>query len=85
MPKKKLTFEQALGELEKIVSQIENGEVSLEQSIEKYAEGVELDKQCREILDAAEKKIQLLSRGADGSITQTGELEDDESDSASVG
>ena len=74
--KEKLTFEQALAKLEEIVSAIEEGEVPLEQSIEKYADGVELVKQCRQILDRAEKKIQLLGRGEGGQLEVTGELDE---------
>jgi exodeoxyribonuclease VII small subunit len=74
--KEKLTFEQALAKLEEIVSAIEEGKVPLEQSIDKYAEGVELVKQCRQILDRAEKKIQLLGRGEGGQLEVTGELDE---------
>ena len=75
---KKVTFEQALEKLEEIVSQIEEGEVSLEESIEKYAEGTKLIQQCRQILDAAEKKIQLLTKGQDGELEPAGELPDED-------
>ena len=73
---KKITFEQALEKLETIVSAIEQGKVSLEESIDKYAEGIELIKQCRKILDTAEKKIQLLSRDEGLDLTPAGELPD---------
>ena len=76
MGKQKLTFEQALGRLEKIVEQIESGEIGLEQSIAKYEEGIKLIQQCRTILDAAEKKIQLLAKGEDGTLAPAGELEE---------
>ena len=78
MAAKKMTFEEALAKLEEIVSQIEAGKVSLEESISKYAEGIELIKQCRTILDSAEKKIQLLSKGQDGRVEPAGELEDED-------
>ena len=78
MAKQKLTFEESLTKLEKIVSAIEQGDVPLEQSIEKYAEGIKLIKQCRTILDAAESKIQLLSEGAGDQLVVDGELADDE-------
>ena len=74
----KLTFEQALTKLEGIVSAIEDGDVSLEQSIEEYAEGIKLIKQCRTILDDAEKKIQVLSKGIGGQLTPNGELDEDD-------
>ena len=73
---KKLTFEQALARLEEIVAAIEEGQVPLEQSIDKYAEGIELVKQCRQILDRAEKKIQLLGKGESGRLEVAGELEE---------
>ncbi len=71
----KLSFEQALQNLEQIVTEIEQGKVPLEASIEKYAQGIALIKQCRAILETAEKKIQLLSRGEDGAEV-TGELQE---------
>jgi len=74
MTKQKLTFEQALEKLEQIVSAIESGEIGLEESIAKYAEGVEMIKHCRGVLDAAEKKIQLLTTTQDGTLAPAGEL-----------
>jgi exodeoxyribonuclease VII small subunit len=73
---KQLTFEEALEKLDGIVSAIEAGEVPLEESIAKYAEGIELVKQCRTILDGAEKKIQLLAKGASGEAAVAGELDE---------
>lgn len=75
---KKLTFEQALEKLEQIVSDIEGGEVPLEKSIERYAEGIKLVKQCRSILDQAERKIQMLTQGEDGKMIADGELPEEE-------
>jgi exodeoxyribonuclease VII small subunit len=75
MEQDKLTFEVALGRLEKIVSEIETGKVSLEQSIERYAEGVTLIKQCRSILETAEKKIQLLAKDQGMGLEVSGELD----------
>lgn len=74
----KMTFETALQTLETIVAQIESGRVSLEESIEKYAEGTKLIETCRAILDKAEKKIQLLAKGEGDSLAPAGELADDE-------
>jgi len=76
MGKQKLTFEQALGKLEKIVEQIESGQIGLEESIARYEEGTTLIKQCRTILDAAEKRIQLLAKGEAGRLAASGELEE---------
>jgi len=74
----KLRFEEALEKLETLVTEIEEGKVSLEESIEKYAEGTELVTQCRAILDQAEKKIQVLSKGRDGALEEAGELKEPE-------
>ncbi|MFW6154269.1 MAG: exodeoxyribonuclease VII small subunit [Planctomycetota bacterium] len=76
MTKQKMTFEQALENLEQIVSSIESGEIGLEESIAKYAEGIKLIKHCRRVLDAAEKKIQLLTAEDDQTLTAAGELEE---------
>ncbi len=80
MAKNQLTFEQALAKLDEIVTGIEAGDIPLEQSIAKYAEGIVLVKQCRGILDEAERKIQLLSNSPDGSLTVEGELDEDDLD-----
>jgi len=74
MAKEKMSFEQALERLEEIVSKIEDGQVPLEESIEKYAEGIKLIDQCRSILDKAEKKIELLTKGESQSLEPAGEL-----------
>ena len=79
-PQPKLSFEQALARLEQIVSQIEEGKVSLEDSIDRYAEGIKLIQQCRAILESAEKKIQLLSQGEGQTLEVAGELEETQDD-----
>lgn len=76
MAKAKRTFEQALEELEEIVTEIEGGKVPLEESIEKYSEGIKRIEQCRAILEAAEKKIQLLTKGEGEALTTASQLED---------
>jgi len=68
MAKKKLTFEQALTQLETIAEQIEQGKIGLEESIDKYEEGMRLVKQCRDILSKAEMKIQKLQERSDGTL-----------------
>ena len=59
-PTKPKTFKEALDGLEKIVAQIESGQVELEESVQRYEEGMALIKQCRAILNQAEQKIQQL-------------------------
>ena len=71
MAKRKLTFEEALQQLETIAEQIEEGEIGLEESITKYEQGMALVKQCREILSKAEHKIQQVQERADGTLKTT--------------
>ncbi len=54
-------FEASLKELEKIVRDLESGDVNLDQSIKKFEQGIELYKNCRQTLENAEKKIKILS------------------------
>lgn len=61
-----LTFEQALGELESIVSELEGGQTPLDQSIELYARGEELKKRCEALLQNAEARIEKITLSADG-------------------
>lgn len=60
MGKTKIKFEKLLEQLEEIVRQLEEGELSLEESMEKYQSGVKIYRRCRELLDTAEKKIEIL-------------------------
>jgi exodeoxyribonuclease VII small subunit len=76
MAKEKLSFEQALEKLEEIVGAIESGQTGLEESIAKYAQGIELIKYCRGVLDSAEKKIQLLTNKQGDTLAPAGELEE---------
>lgn len=62
------SFEDALQELEQILSDIEGGQVGLEESLVKYERGTFLIQHCRGVLSTAEKQIELLSKTADGGI-----------------
>jgi len=66
----KLTFESALKQLEKIVQELESGNLSLEDSIKKFEEGIKLSKYCSTKLDETEKKITLLLKDQDGNIVE---------------
>jgi exodeoxyribonuclease VII small subunit len=57
----KLTFEQAIKELTGIVGKIEQGEISLGDSLQQYEKGMALIKQCRKILQDAEKRIEKIA------------------------
>lgn len=63
---KKQSFENSLAELEKIVRQLEDGDLSLEESLELFENGVKLSRECRERLTQAERRIEVLSEDANG-------------------
>ncbi|HET97531.1 MAG TPA: exodeoxyribonuclease VII small subunit [Desulfurivibrio alkaliphilus] len=56
----KQNFEEAMSRLEKITRELEEGELSLEQSLKKFDEGVRLADFCSKTLDEAEKKVEIL-------------------------
>lgn len=70
-----LNFEQALAELEKIVTSLEQGNVALEQSIETYERGEALKKHCQTLLKAAEDRVEKIRLTADGSPNGTEPLD----------
>jgi len=53
-------FEQALSDLEKLVEQLESGELSLDQSLKQFKRGVELTRHCQGILDQAQQVVEQL-------------------------
>jgi exodeoxyribonuclease VII small subunit len=61
-------FEEALSELEGILTEMEAGEVGLEQTLVKYERGQFLIQHCRGILNGAEKQIEALSKGEEGQL-----------------
>lgn len=65
----KLSFEQALAELEAIVRQLESGEVELEKSISIYERGAALRAHCEGKLTDAELKVEKIVQGKDGSLS----------------
>lgn len=54
------TFEEMMNKLEEISQDLENGELTLDESMEKFEEGMKLSKKCSEVLENAEKKIKIL-------------------------
>jgi len=64
----KFQFEKALEDLEKIVEAMESGELTLDQALKKYEEGVGLVRSCQSRLTETEKKIDILTRSLDGSL-----------------
>lgn len=64
----KHSFEESLKRLEEIVSQLEQGEVPLEESLKMYEEGLALSKSCIEKLTQAELRLKRLSKDVDGNF-----------------
>lgn len=60
-----MNFEENMENLEKIVQELEKGELNLDDSIKKFEEGMNLSKKCNEILEEAEKKITILIKKDD--------------------
>ena len=77
--KKELKFEEALEKLEKIVEDLEGDDLSLDESMKRYEEGMRLSKLCSRRLEEAKKKIELIVKGEDGKFL-TKSLEKDELD-----
>ncbi len=63
-----MKFEEALKKLEKIVDDLEGGSLSLDDSMEKYEEGVRLARMCAKRLEVAKKKVEILLKDEDGSV-----------------
>ncbi len=66
---RKMSFEDALAELEDIVRELETGEGDLEASITHYTRGVHLKKHCEAKLKEAEARIEKITVGAGGAIS----------------
>ncbi|KJV07200.1 exodeoxyribonuclease VII small subunit [Methylocucumis oryzae] len=58
--KKATTFEDSLAELEQLVSQLEQGDINLEESLKSFERGIALTRACQQALQEAEQKVQIL-------------------------
>lgn len=67
---KEIKFEEAIQKLEEIAKELESGNLNLDDSVEKFEEGMKLSKACTKILNEAEKKINIL-------IDNDGELKEE--------
>jgi len=74
-----IKFEDALARLEQIVDTLESGKLPLEDSLKAFEEGVVMARHCARYLEAAEKRIELLTKDESGLLrTDPFELEDDQ-------
>ena len=75
IPVGEMSFEQAMAELEKVVGQLERGDVPLDDSIKLYERGAALKKRCEEKLKEAEEKVAAIVLDADGNPSGTKAVE----------
>jgi exodeoxyribonuclease VII small subunit len=75
-PVTELSFEQAMQELEQVVSRLERGDVALDESITLYERGALLKKRCEEKLKEAEEKVHAITLDAEGNPTGSRPLAD---------
>lgn len=68
--KDELNFEDAMKRLEEIANELEKNELDLDKSVEKFEEGMNLSKQCSEMLEKAEKKITMLVNDGNGNLEE---------------
>lgn len=66
---KKMSFEDSMSQLEKIVEDLEAGDLPLETALKKFEEGMRLSKFCAEKLEETEKKVSLLTKNSSGEIS----------------
>lgn len=64
-----MNFEKTMEKLEQIASELEKGDLNLEESLTKFEEGMKLSKKCNEIIENAEKKITILLQ-KDGELNE---------------
>ena len=70
MDMKMKDFESNLKLLEEIVVQLEGGELTLDRALELFEEGVKISRYCNTKLEEAERKVETLIKGADGSLVE---------------
>ena len=64
-----MTFEEAVARLEQLVRSMEEGKLSLDDSLAAFEEGIALVRFCNGRLDTAEQRVRILMTGADGEVT----------------
>ena len=74
---KNIKFEEAIEKLDAIVSKLESGSASLDESLSLFEEGVKLVKICNEKLDSAEQKVRILTESEDGVVSDASFVSDE--------
>ena len=75
MSKEKVNFEETIKKLELIANELETGNLNLDESVEKFEEGMKLSKECTKMLDDAEKRISILIKNDDGIVEEDFDIE----------
>ena len=70
MAEEPVTFEAAMARLEQIVAELESGKLSLEESLQKFEEGIALGKTCREFLERADVRVRTLTLAQNGDAVE---------------
>ena len=68
-PAKKADFERSLARLEEVVRKLESPQLSLDEAMKLFEEGVELSRECQKQLEEAEGRVEILLKKADGKLT----------------
>jgi exodeoxyribonuclease VII small subunit len=74
-------FEEALGRLEDIVKRMETGDMTLEESLKAFEEGIKLARLCSRKLDEAERRVEILLKQEEELVTRPFKVEENESES----
>ena len=72
------SFEEKMKKLEEIATELEKGELDLDTSVSKFAEGMKISKECNEMLEKAEKKITMLIKGDNGKLAEENFVQNEE-------
>ena len=65
------SFEERMSNLETIKRELEKDDLSLDEAVQKFEDGMKISRECREILDNAEKKITILLEGEEKDFVQS--------------
>ena len=68
--KKEFSFEEKIGELERIVQAMEKGDAPLDDMLKNFEDGIKIARECTKVLDDAEKKVSILTKKPSGEVAQ---------------
>lgn len=64
------TFEESMKELEEVVTKLESGDVTLDESLKLFEKGIKLSGSCQKKLDEAERRVKILTANSSGEMTE---------------